>query len=58
MGVHVCNGWISVHMKYLKVKTVNDMWYMDSEESGREEVGFGENEDVEMDAWSIKAGHD
>ena len=38
-------------------KTGNDIWYMDSEESGGEEVGFGENEDVEMDAWSIKAGH-
>ena len=54
----VMDGYMCIIMKYLKVKTVNDMWYMDSEESGREEVGFGENEDVEMDAWSIKAGHD
>ena len=39
-------------------KTSNDVWCRDlgSEESTREEVGCGGNEDVKMDEWSHQAG--
>ena len=40
-------------------KTSNDVGGRDlgSEESTREEVGCGGNEDVKMDEWSHQAGH-